>query len=125
MFRRTLPVNTELPADGSRTRLPVDKFNFPSADVEVGEKVRAQWKGFGYKGPLFHGSIAALHDDGTFHVVFDDGDCDLHCKAKYITRENGAGMPRNPGACGCVPQHAMSVLAHRMELCSKNAPGAY
>ena len=110
MFRRALPVNTELPAEGARTRMPVDKFNFPSAEVEVGEKVRAQWKGFGYKGQLFPGSIAAIHEDGTFHVVFDDGDCDLRCNGKYITRENGAGMPRYPGACGCFPRQAVRVV---------------
>lgn len=69
------------------------------ADVGVGEEVRAQWQGFGYKGKLYHGIIEAINDDGSFHVRFDDGDVDPACPAKYITRENGAAVPRVQGGC--------------------------
>jgi len=86
--------------------MPVQKFNVPAAEVSVGEKVRAQWKDFHYKGKLFHGTIAAMNADGSFHVLFDDGDADQRCPAKHITRENGAAMPRVPGGrfIACIMQ---------------------
>ena len=99
MLARSRQANPGVQTEGLRARVPVRKFSFPAADVGVGEEVRAQWKGFGYKGKLYHGIIEAMNDDGSFHVRFDDGDVDTECPAKHITRENGAAVPRVHGGC--------------------------
>ena len=97
MFPRTLAPTAVPPVAGPRVRIPLVKFTMPDANVQVGESVRAQWKGFQYAGKMFPASIAAVHQDGTFNVVFDDGDEDDRCPVKHMVRANGAPLPRGIG----------------------------
>ena len=57
--------------------------------IQIGERVKAAWKGCEYKGCLYPGILTAINADGTFHIDFDDGDEDTACPAKCITRDNG------------------------------------
>ena len=84
--------------------------------VVVGERVRAAWKGCNYKGVLYEGVVAGINDDETFRITFDDGDDDASCPAKYITRDNGAPVPRvsvpsrGAGATSCLLLPACFLL---------------
>ena len=101
MIPRTSQPKPQLLVQEPRHRLPVRKFDMPAATVDVGESVCAPWKGFDYKGELFAGTVSAMHADGTFGIVFDDGDHDDRCPGTLVRRCNGAPMPRPQGERGC------------------------
>ena len=82
--------------DGPRRRTPVQKLNMMGGPIVVGESVRAAWRGSAYKGLMYEGQVVGIKDDGTFSIAFADGDVDFDCPAKFVTRDNGAPVPR-PG----------------------------
>jgi hypothetical protein len=45
---------------------------------------------------MYEGKVVGINDDGSFSIAFFDGDVDETCPAKFITRDNGASVPRPP-----------------------------
>jgi hypothetical protein len=73
-----LPCNAEVRAVESVTR-------------KVGDKVEAQFKG---KGKHYPGKVKAVNADGTYSVLFDDGDKDEAVADSNIKSSGGNGGPR-------------------------------
>ena len=76
--------------------MPVKKLQMLCGPVQVGESVFAAWRGSDYKGLLYEGQVVGIVDDQTFSIAFIDGDVDEACPVQFITRANGAPVPRPP-----------------------------
>ena len=54
----------------------------PEGEIEMGSRIEALYKGRGKK--WFAGVVQAIHDDGTYDILYDDGDREFRVKRKHI-----------------------------------------
>jgi len=78
-----------------------------------GEKVWAHWKRDG--GTLYEAQIKGVNEDGTYHVVYADGDVDRFALETYIREENKRRRVPEPVKLSAVERHVQVTLASTEE----------
>jgi len=79
--------------DAKQLLIDKEEISYSSKEtpLEVGSRVEALYHGRGRR--YYKGSIASVHDDGSYDIQYDDGDQDSRLAAEFIKRISTSSRP--------------------------------